>query len=379
MEAFLSLWTFPVIILAAFLIAWGAECGQFYVSQGLALAVLAWMQTLPEFAVEAVIAHQAGQNPDMMHLVTANFTGSLRLFVGLGWPMVFFIGYFTSKKNKSGRVLKLEPEHSLTIVSFVPVLFYMVFVYLKKTLVWQDGVVLIGMYAVYLFLLSKMPPQESEALEDLGSVPRRIMALKGASRLAAILGCFVVGVLILCFTAHPFLESMLHIALFLGISQFVFVQWVAPVLSEFPEKVSAFYWAKTNRGSMGLINFVSSCVNQWTLLIGMIPFIVAHGAGGFTPVVFDEMQRTEILLTILQGFLGMVFLVNLEFRAHEAAGLFVLWIVQFFVPTLRQEMVYVYGAWLFVEVLLLPFLPRRENAFHHFSVFMKKRVFKSAV
>jgi cation:H+ antiporter len=169
---------------------------------------------------------------------------------------------------------------------------------------------------------------------------------------------------------------MLHIALLMGISQFVFVQWVAPILSEFPEKVSAFYWAKTNRGSMGLINFVSSCVNQWTLLIGIIAFIVAHGAGSFTPVVFDEMQRTEILLTILQGFLGMAFLVNLEFKFYEAAGLFILWIVQFFVPALRNEMVYVYGAWFFVEIMMLPFVPRRQNAFSHFAVYMRTRVFK---
>lgn len=376
METLFSLWTFPIIILAAFLIAWGAECSQFYISQGLALAVLAWMQTLPEFAIEAVIAYQAGLNPEMMHLVTANFTGSLRLFVGLGWPMVFFIGYFYSTKHKKNRTLKLDPEHSLTIVSFVPVLIYMVFVYHKRTLTWLDGLILFAMYGVYLFLLSKMPPQEAEAIEDLGSMPRRIMKLKGPARLLTILGCFIAGIIILVFCAHPFLESMLHVALLFGISQFVFVQWVAPILSEFPEKVSAFYWAKTNRGSMGLINFVSSCVNQWTLLVGMIPFIVALGAKSWMPVVFDEMQRTEILLTILQGALGMAFLINLEFKLHEAAGLFILWIAQFFVPTLRNELVYVYGGWLAIEIVKFPFLPRHENAVHHFAVLMRKCVFK---
>ena len=75
MEALHALWTFPAIIFAAILIAWAAECGQFYISQGLALAVLAWMQTLPEFAVEAAIALDAAKNPQQMHLITANFTG----------------------------------------------------------------------------------------------------------------------------------------------------------------------------------------------------------------------------------------------------------------------------------------------------------------
>src|SRR3990167_4028803 len=116
MEAVHALWTFPAIILAALLIAWAAECGQFYISQGFALAVLAWIQTLPEFAVEAVIALEAAKDLEKMHLVTANFTGSLRLFVGLGWPMVFFVAYIFGKKWKESGFswsIKMEDEHAI--------------------------------------------------------------------------------------------------------------------------------------------------------------------------------------------------------------------------------------------------------------------------
>src|SRR6266853_31333 len=59
-----AIWTFPSILLSAFLVAWGAEAAQFLMSQGLALAILAWLQTLPEFAVEAVIAWDAGREPE---------------------------------------------------------------------------------------------------------------------------------------------------------------------------------------------------------------------------------------------------------------------------------------------------------------------------
>src|SRR6185295_16644766 len=88
-------WTFPSVLGSAMLIAWAAEAAQFLISQGLALALLAWLQTLPEFAVEAVIAWQAGTtaaDPSVAlsvkshatSLMTANLTGSLRLLVGLG-------------------------------------------------------------------------------------------------------------------------------------------------------------------------------------------------------------------------------------------------------------------------------------------------------
>src|SRR6266487_301336 len=34
-----ALWTFPSILLSAFIVAWAAEAAQFYISQGLALAL----------------------------------------------------------------------------------------------------------------------------------------------------------------------------------------------------------------------------------------------------------------------------------------------------------------------------------------------------
>src|SRR5262249_60147796 len=48
-----AIWTFPSVLASAFVLAWGAEAAQFYVSQGLALAILAWLQGLPECASEA--------------------------------------------------------------------------------------------------------------------------------------------------------------------------------------------------------------------------------------------------------------------------------------------------------------------------------------
>src|ERR1700757_4828641 len=97
-------WTFPAMIGAAFLVAWAAEAAEFLFSQGLALAVLALVQTMPEFAVEAVIAWQAGKNPPMVHLAIANFTGSLRLLTGFGWPMIYAVAAYSSRR-KYGRKL----------------------------------------------------------------------------------------------------------------------------------------------------------------------------------------------------------------------------------------------------------------------------------
>src|SRR5438128_18267 len=345
-----SLWTFPSILFSSFVIAWAAEAAQFLMSQGLALAILAWLQTMPEFAVEAVIAWQAGKDPSKTHLAIANFTGSLRLLVGLGWPMIYFVAAFFRKKFIA---IELDEEHSVEIFGLLLPILYFVVIWWKGTLSFWDAFPLSACYFVYLWILWKIPPRESneETLEDLGLVPRRVLKLNSGKRAVAIWLLFIGGGVILYFSAHPFLNSMLAIAGTLGVSTFIFVQWVAPFLSEFPEKLSAFYWArKVSTANVALMNMVSSNINQWSIPSAMIPIIFVISAGSMQPITFDHFQRQEIILTILQSFLGFLLLVNLKLQLHEAVILFVFWFVQFVVPSWRGAMIYVYLGWCLIEV-----------------------------
>ena len=336
-----ALWTFPSVLFSAFVIAWGAEAAQFFMSQGLALALLAWLQTLPEFAVEADIAWRQDV-PNML----ANFTGSLRLLVGLGWPMIFFVASFAHKR-KNGTWLteiRLDPEHAIQVVGlFVPILYFFL-VWWKASLTVWDGVALTFVYLAYLWLLNRLPPRGEEDASELDWVPRKGLGLRPGLRGAAIFGLFLGGGLILYFVTHPFVDSLKAIALTAGISEFVFIQWVAPFLSEFPEKVSAFKWASTIRQApMALMNMVSSNINQWTVLAAMIPIVYSLSAGQLMAVPLDGMHRHEVLLTILQSLLGLVLLLNMRYSAFEALMIFVTWFVQFVIPSIRVEIMYVYG------------------------------------
>ena len=370
MGALNALWTFPAIVLAAILIAWAAECGQFFISQGLALALLAWVQTLPEFAVEAVIALDAAKNPAKVHLITANFTGSLRLFVGLGWPMVYFVAMFFAGikgRQRFSWTIKLDDEHAVAVMSLLPALIYFLAIYFKGTLNIFDGIVLGAVYLVYFYLLSKFPPHNTEEIGDLGRVPKYAMKFKYPANVLVIAGFFIAGAGIIYFSVQPFLNSMLAMAISMGISQFIFIQWIAPFLSEFPEKLSAFYWArKVTKAPMALINFVSSSINQWTILVAMIPFIYSFGLGKIAPVLFDDHQKVEILLTIIQSYLGFLFLASMDFGFFEAAALFVLWLAQFIFPGIREEITWVYGAWALIETFKLIKNFKERNAFRIF-------------
>src|SRR5215475_11351758 len=162
-----ALWTFPAMIGAAFVVAWGAEAAEFLMSQGLALALLALIQTAPEFAVEAVIAWKAGKDPNMVHLAIANFTGSLRLLTGFGWPMIYAVAAFFSRRRRGrplGRIA-LADDHAVEVVGLLPPLAYFVIVWWKSSLSLIDSAVLIGTYVVYLVILLRMPPR-AETVED---------------------------------------------------------------------------------------------------------------------------------------------------------------------------------------------------------------------
>ena len=176
-----ALWAAPAILLAAMLIAWAAESAQFFIAQGFALAILAWLQTLPEFAVEAVLAWK-----QQVPLLMANLTGSLRLLTGLGWPMIYAVAAFFYRRRyrKPLREIVLEDEHCVEVVGLLAPLLYMVLVWFKGSLHLYDAAVLILIYAAYLVVLSKMPPQEAEGIEDLELIPRRRLSpLRGPGAL----------------------------------------------------------------------------------------------------------------------------------------------------------------------------------------------------
>ena len=156
---------------------------------------------------------------------------------------------------------------------------------------------------------------------------------------------------------------MIGLATLLGVSQFVFVQWMAPFLSEFPEFTSTFNWAR-GRGKAGLalMNMVSSNINQWTVLAAMIPIVYSLSLGRPSAVPLAE-HRVELLLTLLQSALGVVLLSNFNFQAHEALGLLGLWLAQFLVPHWREEVTVLYAAWLAVELVSMAWRRDRLRAF----------------
>jgi cation:H+ antiporter len=350
MEYLTESWSLWVILASAFIIGWAAEAAQTFMSRALALTLLAWLQTLPEFAVEATIAWN--QQRDLM---IANLTGSLRLLVGLGWPMIFFVHYFSHMRRK--RVAGHRSEIRLDEGDFLGVIFlfisilYFIVILAKGSLTVWDAAILTVIYAVYLVLSAKLPVHDSEDEDDLPWIAQKIVRLPSAPRFLAVIGLFAIGGVGLYLSAHPFVETLQKWSLSWGISTFVFVQWLAPFLSEFPEKVTAFNWARQpKKAPMALMNMVSSNINQWTMLAAMIPVVFNLSLGRFEAIQFDRMHEIELALTIAQSALGGMLLLDMAFGLKEALGIFVLWAVQFAFASVREPVLVMYCVWIVFEL-----------------------------
>jgi cation:H+ antiporter len=358
------LWTAPAILLSALMIAWAAESAQYFVAQGFALAMLAWLQTLPEFAVEAVFAwHQ------QTHLLLANLTGALRLLTGLGWPAIYATAAFAHRRaaGQPLRRILLDEHHSVEVVGLLVALLYVPVIAIKGSLTVYDGAVLIAIYAVYLWILQRLPSEDHDSIEDLEIIPRTIVTARRPLRILAIGGLFVAGGALIYFSAEPFLASLLALATLAGVPDFIFVQWIAPLISEFPEMLSTLYWARRpDRAPMALMNIVSSNINQWTLLAAMLPIVYSLSAGTATPILFDPQQQMELWLTLGQAVVALVFLLNMELAWWEAAALAVLFAIPFFNSATEPVVTWIYFGWAALEVARMAFARRGSRALVQF-------------
>jgi cation:H+ antiporter len=322
------------IVGAAFLLSWAAEVIQLDVSQGLALALLALIAILPEYVVDASFAWLAAEDPEYAGYAVANMTGANRLLVGLAWPMVIVIVWLRTRQ----RSVTLGPSHGLELVALLAATAYAFILPFKGNLSLIDCAILAAIFLVYVWRLTRLPAEEPHLVgpaQTIGALPTTTRrAATGAMAVAA------AGIVLL--VAKPFAKALVATGTEAGIDEFLLVQWLAPLASEAPEfvVVGIFAWRAAGAAALGTV--VSSKVNQWTLLVGMLPLVYAVALGAVEPLPLDGRQEEEILLTAAQSLFAVALLLDRRLSVVGAGLLFGLFGVQFIWSDLRVELSIVY-------------------------------------
>jgi cation:H+ antiporter len=309
---------------AAFMLSWAAELAQKDIPQALAIALLALIAVLPEYAVDMYFAWQAGKDPKYTAFAMANMTGANRLLIGVGWAAVV-LTYFLKTGNKS---IKLEAGHKSEILYLGLATVYSFVIPIKGRLDLMDAVAFIAIFVLYMRAASKAEHVETE----LEGPPAMIEGWgEGARRLFTVLFFLYSGFTIFI-AAEPFAEGLLATGRTFGIEEFILVQWLAPLASESPEFIVAILFALKAQPGTAMGALLSSKVNQWTLLIGMLPVVFMVSAGRLGPMEMDQRQIEEMFLTAAQSLFAVAVLANLSFSLFEAAVIFLLFSTQLFFP-----------------------------------------------
>ncbi|MFL6191619.1 MAG: sodium:proton exchanger [Actinomycetes bacterium] len=368
------------VIGAAFVLAWAAEAAQLDVSASLAIGVLALIAVLPEYAVGFVFAWKGGNDfaeygaackpPDAegnsnCSLVLANMTGANRLLIGIGWSMIVFIAYWQwRRRGERHEGVAMERSKAVELAYLSLACAYCLTLPLKRTVTLIDAVILVSIFIAYTLRISKAP----QTHPDLIGPAAWIGAMGNTARRASVLSMFAVAGVVILLVAEHFAESLVETGTELGVSEFLLVQWLAPLASEAPELLVVALYAWRLKTSEALTAVVSSKINQWTLLVGTLPLVFAIASGSLHGLPVETAQREEVLLTAAQTVFAVAILVNLCISLREAFALFGLFWAQFIlgavVPPSSKgiELLVLSAVYILLGVFLLA---RRHGDFRH--------------
>src|SRR5215813_14329989 len=200
------------IVGAAFLLAWGAEALQLDVSQGLALAVLALIAVLPEYAVDFTFALKAGEDPHRYApLALANMTGGNRLLIGIGGSLVVLLAAWRMTRIARTRGYEgpldtdvtLDRPHAIEIAFLAVASIYSLTLPLKRTLSPVDTLVLVSLFVWYAARISRAPAEKPRLVGPAELIGRLPVAQRRAVVWLMLTGS--AGVILI--SAEPFAEA----------------------------------------------------------------------------------------------------------------------------------------------------------------------------
>src|SRR3989441_9994643 len=207
-----AVFTFGAIIAASLLIAWAAEASEASISRGLALAIVAIVQTIPEYFVEGTIAWKAGKEPGIwLHNVIANFTGANRLLTGFGWPLILLTLIVQRRRNgqRGPSTIALRNEQSIEAVFMLGASLYYVWVLIEQELTIFDAIVWVGIFVAYMWMLARLPRGKEGPEEPLLGPSLAIVEIKSTrKKTGAIIGLFLFAGLTFVLITDSFVTSI---------------------------------------------------------------------------------------------------------------------------------------------------------------------------
>ena len=274
--------------------SWAAEVARLDISAGLAIAVLAFIAVLPEYAVDLVFAMKGGnsfeangftlyrpgpagseESPALAR--ACNMTGANRLLIGVGWTLVVFLAWRQFKKRGAARGRQADPTRSLArrraLVSGASPPLYSLFIAFRCSITLVDAAILVSLFIAYTIRISWAP---AERTTFLVGPAKWIGTFSVAKRRTTVIGLFIFAG---CgdSAGGPSTSPKRSSA---AVSRSASANFCSCSGSpRWRRKRRNSWWRVCTRLRLNTNNalgtLVSSKVNQWMLLVGTLPIAFA--------------------------------------------------------------------------------------------------------
>lgn len=315
-----------LIVVGSYLASSVAEALQYHYSDALIAAFIALIQTLPEYVFVVILTLNGHYDYAIMSIIGANI-----LLIALGFSSVIFVAYFAGTKEiRSDKTLDLMRENCLEAIFLAISGAYLIYLGIKGYLDLIDAVILIAIFLIYTIIVTRLPPEVEE--EEPSGLAKYFADHK---RIAII--AIIIGAIIIWFSAEEFTEGIIHYAKDIVTGIFL-VAIIMPLVSEFPEKLTAYIAALRNEdmARLGVANFMSTRINNGTLLFGtmmLVTFISSDFQITSLPLVSAEFPLVSRLLVMagLLSIVGALTTIDRKITLFEAIVLFGIFVILTFV------------------------------------------------
>jgi cation:H+ antiporter len=191
----------------------------------------------------------------------------------LAMGLVGLFAYMYRERRKQGVMLE---AHAPTLER--DLLFFLAFFGIAGALAWGPpaplriaiGIVFLCSYLVYIKLtLSGGGEVQGEDTLDPLVLDRRAARAEQDPPLALCLFQLALGLGLMVFGAHLFVEDLEKIAHSIGVDALVLALILAPLATELPEKVNTFFWVREGKDALALGNITGAMVFQSMIPVGI--------------------------------------------------------------------------------------------------------------
>ncbi|MDR1799869.1 MAG: hypothetical protein LBR19_08355 [Bifidobacteriaceae bacterium] len=323
---------------AATLLEWAAETAEMDITGSLAMALLAIVAILPEYAVDVYLAFTAGTNQEYEAYASANMNGATRLLIGLALPLVVLVG-ISSRRRQARRAgteqrasaiadwLDITHDHRGTMGFLALGALIAVLAPLTAQVHAGLGGGLLIVFIVFLWYTSRGEVEEP----NLVGVSAFLGTMAKGQRRAWVVAMFVVAAGTIGLGAEPFCDSLVETGHQLHINEALLIQWLAPLASEAPEFIIALTLASRHNAAGAVLMLLTSMVNQWTALVGSLPFAFWLGGGTYS-LPLDAHQVEEFLLTGSVTAVALSLMIDLRIQAFGCWFMLAVFAAEFALP-----------------------------------------------